>query len=275
MPTQRMHISLVTAGVLFSVSAGQAQVAPLLPGVTQQIATASLPDSPGAVVASSSAVDAGSSSTLSDSLSQMGGGASQQAPAALPTDVAPKYSITIKAGQAAQPLSAADKLVMGFRKQVALGALASWTASAGFSHLLDNRPHYGTDSAGYGERLGAAALRDTSQSVFYYGVYSNLFRQDPRYYVLGPQHHFQHRAVYAASRVVITRKDKGGTAVNWSLLSGIASSAALANAYYPSRDQSVRRTATGILTSLALRAGTQELREFSGEIRHALHLKSK
>lgn len=233
-----------------------------LPG--QLLADAGLPDSPGATFSSG-----GSSSSVDTELLP-----GQQAPSsAVSPQVADKFAITIKAGESAQTLSGGDKFQIGIRKQLTLGALASWNISAGISHLNDSRPHYGTDRAGFGERMGAAALRDTSQSILFYGVYSNLFREDPRYYVLGSQHSAKQRFLYAASRVVVTRKDGGGATGNWALLSAVASSAALTNAYYPDRDRDATRTITGILTSLAARAGTQQLREFRTEIRQRLHLK--
>ncbi len=230
------------------------------------LAGESLPDSPGTLFSAVRA-DPGSSSSMDRA------SLDQQAAIPVSPQVAKKYAITIKAGESAQPLSAGDKFTIGVRRQLTLGAFASWNVAAGFSHLMDNRPHYGTDSAGFGERLGATALRDTSQSIFFFGVYSNLFHQDPRYYVLGPQHTAKERAIYAATRVVVTRKDNGGSAPNWSLISAIASSSALTNAYYPYRDRNISRTFTGLVTSLAIRTGTQQLREFSSEIRQHLHLK--
>lgn len=257
--------------LLASASAAQPVHAQLFeivanPPAKLAMADAGLPDAPSATL-NASGTDAYSSSSVAVS------GWEQGPSSAVAPQVAKKSAITIRAGESAQPLSASDKFAIGIQKQLTLGAWASWNVSAGYSHLMDNRPHYGTDRAGFGERLGAAALRDTSQSIFFYGIYANLFHDDPRYYVLGPQHAFKQRVIYAATRVIVTRKDSGGNAPNWALISAVASSSALTNAYYPDRDRSVGRTFTGLATSLAIRAGTQQLREFSAEIRQRLHLK--
>ena len=187
--------------------------------------------------------------------------------------MAKRFAITIKAGETALPLSVGDKFQLAVRKQITLGALASASISAGIGNLNDNRPHYGTDSGAFGQRLGAAALRQTSQSMFYYGIYSNIFRSDPRYYVLGPTQPFKKRVTYAASRVVITRQNSGNNAPNYALFSAVISSSLLANAYFPDQDRDISRSFTSALTSLAIRTGTQQLREFSGDIRKHLHLK--
>lgn len=244
-------------GSALSVSPLLAQQTEVASSVVASIEEPSLPDAP-------------SSSTVFDSTGVSS--AADQA-ASVPPQVAKRFATTIKPGETALPLSAGDKFQIGIRKQITLGALASASIAAGFGNLNDNRPHYGTDSGAYGERLGAAALRQTTQSIFNFGIYSNLFRSDPRYYVLGPTQSFKKRVIYAASRVVITRQDSGRNAPNYALVSAVMSSALLTNAYYPEQDRDIGRSITGALTSLAIRAGTQQLREFSGDIRQRLHLK--
>ena len=245
---------------MLSVGAGHSQSAvSRTPEPESRLAGVNLPDAPSPI---SSLADA----TVDDT----------QAPSTIgtpPQQVADRLATTIQPGQSAQPLTANDKLQIGVRKELRLGALASALVSAEFGNVMDSRPHYGVDSGAFGQRLGAAAIRQTSQSVFFYGVYSNLFQEDPRYYVMGSQHSFRSRVIYAASRVFITRKDGGRNTPNWALFAAVASSSALTNAYYPDQDRSVRRSVTGTLTSLAVRVGTQQLREFSGEIRQRLHLK--
>ena len=87
-------------------------------------------------------------------------GAAQQAagqPATAPPQIAKRFATTIKPGETALPLSAGDKWQLAIRKQLTLGSLASPLISAGFGNLNNSRPHYGTDSGAFGERLGAAA----------------------------------------------------------------------------------------------------------------------
>jgi hypothetical protein len=184
-----------------------------------------------------------------------------------------KFTLSVRPGQTPPRLSAGDKVALSLRRQVTVGALSSWLVSAGWSHLRDSRPHYGTDSAGFGERLGGAALRQTTQSFFIHGVFNNIFHDDPHYYILGPTHPFKKRVIYSATRVFLVRKDNGQTGVNYPLFAGVASAAALTNAYYPSRDRSIERTVSSTFSSLALRMGTNQIIEFSQDIRRRLHRK--
>lgn len=188
-------------------------------------------------------------------------------------DIAKKYKRTIKAGQQAQPLGAGDKMAFSVVNQFTLSNLAGNLLGAGISHWDDGRPHYGVDKGAFGERLGATSLKGFTQSVFSYGIYASVFHDDPRYYVLGSGHSFSKRAIYSATRMVITRKDDGSSGVNWSRLAGITSAAALANAYYPDRDRTVGKTATSTLTSIAVGAATNELNEFIGDVMKKFHHK--
>ena len=181
-----------------------------------------------------------------------------------------RLSSKIGAGVIAKPLTVGDKFEMSIARQLTLGTLGSSLVSAGYSHLLDNRPHYGTDSAGFGERLGASALRSTTQSILNFGLYSSLFHDDPRYYVLGSRYPVKKRVIYAATRVIFTRKDNGNRAINYPYLAAVASSAALTNAYYPDRDRAVGRTIGGVGTTIALNAAIMQLNEFGGDIKRRL-----
>lgn len=184
----------------------------------------------------------------------------------VPSATAGKYRRTVKPGQQALPLSAGDKMKLSVMNQLTVTTLAGNLFSAGISHWQDGRPHYGVDRGAFGQRLGATSLKGFTQSVFSYGIYAAAFHDDPRYYVMGPGHPLGKRAIYSASRMIITRKDDGSSAVNWSRLAGITSAAALANAYYPERDRSVGKTATSTLTSIATGAATNELNEFIGDV---------
>ena len=187
-------------------------------------------------------------------------------------DVAKKSKRVIRAGQQAQPLSAGDKMGLSLLQRVSLSATAGSLFSAEFGNLRNGTPHYGVNLPAFGERFGAAEAKATSESFFSYGLYASIFHDDPRYYVMGPQEKFSKRAVYAATRVVITRKDDGRPAVNWPKLAGITSAAALTNAYYPDRDRQVSRTATSTLTSIGAAAGLNEAHEFLGDlIHHVFH----
>jgi hypothetical protein len=165
-------------------------------------------------------------------------------------------------GLGPQDLTVPEKFEMSFRSRVSFGAFGSSLFGAGERQLFNSRPHYGTDSGAFGERLGAAELKQFSESFFSYGLYASLFRSDPHYYVMGPGHPLLHRAIYSASRVLLTRTDSGGTNVNWAKLAGMASATALTNTYYPVPDRGVRQSLSAYGSSLATSALTLELHEF-------------
>ena len=91
----------------------------------------------------------------------------------------------IRSGIIVPPLTPPEKLRLSIRSATSFTAFGSALVGAGTRHLTDSRPHYGTDKAGFGERLGAASLKQASEEVLSYGVYASLFREDPHYYVLG------------------------------------------------------------------------------------------
>ena len=131
--------------------------------------------------------------------------------------------------------------------------------------MRNSAPHYGTDSSAFGERLGALALKQTTQSIFSYGFYAGMFHDDPRYSVMGRQKNVGVRAIYSASRVFITQKNDGSQAVNWPKFAGIASAAAVDNAYYPPRDHGFAKGATAFGISLWTSALNNEIHEFIGD----------
>ena len=54
---------------------------------------------------------------------------------------------------------------MGFEDTFSLTAVAGWFSSAGWSHWMNSAPNYGTDRGAFGERLGAAALENSSEDL--------------------------------------------------------------------------------------------------------------
>jgi len=156
--------------------------------------------------------------------------------------------------------------MLAFHNQTRPVSPVNWIVSAGLSHLRDGRPHYGTDSGAYGERLGAAALKQSTQAVLVLGVFAGAFHEDPRYYRRGNSHPFMKRAVYAASRVLITRTDSGQPSINWAQICGMAGSAGITNLYYPDRDTGLTPTLRSFGDSFVTGAASNELREFMADI---------
>lgn len=148
-----------------------------------------------------------------------------------------------------EPLTVSEKLKLSFHEQVTPFALASTVFAAGWEQLVDSNPKYGSNSTAFAQRVGAAALRQTSQAVFSDGVFASAFHQDPRYYRL-VNGSFRERIFYAASRTFRSRTDSGEPVTNYSLLFGHATAQALTLTYYPDRSQTGRVAITGFAWSL-------------------------
>jgi hypothetical protein len=162
--------------------------------------------------------------------------------------------------------------MIGLQDSYSLMNFGGMFAAAGYEQLRNSEPNYGTDRGAFGERLGAAAIRDTTQGVFTDAVFAPLLHEDPRYYEEGPQYSTIHRALYAVTRPLITRTDSGHKTLNGALLLGYASSSLLNNAYYPAINRNARDTATAFGGSLGGSALGFLLSEFSSSIWHKVHL---
>lgn len=187
--------------------------------------------------------------------------------------VAKKYASIIYPGQQALPFSAKDKMVYAVPDAFGLMNLASVMASAGWSHLVDSAPHYGHNSEAFGKRVGAASLRNVTQSLSTSAVFAPLFRDDPRYYQMGRGNGFFKRGFYAASRVVVTRSDSGHQRLNAPLLLGYGTAAGISNLIYPDQDTGAKATLGNYGMSLGGAAIGMLANEFLDDALRIVHLR--
>jgi hypothetical protein len=120
-------------------------------------------------------------------------------------------------------------------------------------------------------RLGAAVLRDSSEGILSDSAMAPLFREDPRYYRLGPAHKLPARVLYAITRPLIVRTDAGALSPNLALWSGTLGGATLTNAYYPRIDRGPAHTFEIFGGSLGGEAISDCIREFFGDVTELLH----
>lgn len=252
-------IALAALGLIGTQGTGQTQrVDRQAPAV---VATTELPDSPDTLLTAST-----SASTAPD------------APVVPTRDIestsvlvpARKYHRVVRPYEEAGPLTSFDKIKLSILSRATVGEAVGTAWSAGWSQWRDSRPHYGTDTEAFEKRLGALALKQTSQSLFTYGVYAAAFHDDPRYYVMGPTVKPVKRLLYAAERTIIAQKDDGTPAINWPKFAGIASSTALTTAYYPAVDHGFGNESKAFATSLATSILNDELHEFGGDVIHMI-----
>lgn len=186
----------------------------------------------------------------------------QQHSSSAPLTPAPRLAKYIGTDQSTVPLSAKEKLELSGWEQVQPYAFATQFMGAGWEHLIDSNPRYGSDKGGFGERLGAAALLQNSRAILSDGIMAAVFRQDPRYYSQG--HRPMKQRIYRATeRVFIIRSDEGNYQPNYSQLLGNAVATALTMTYYPAVSATWPKTAKGYGISLAQGALGNEIHEFA------------
>ncbi|HKO20760.1 MAG TPA: hypothetical protein VJU82_17935 [Acidobacteriaceae bacterium] len=238
-----------------------------------QTQTVELPDSPGFVMQAATQ-SADSEVAAASSIDDPAGARSVTAP---PSPIYPgshpyRHRV-VPADMGPQPLTSGQKLELSLRSSVTPMSFVSNFISAGWSQMNNSRPHFGTDRGAFGERLGTAKMKQAGENLMSYGLFASAFHEDPHYYVMGRSHSVKERAIYSGTRVFITRKDDGGTGVNWAKLFGLACSNALTNAYYPDQDRGATANATAFATNIGTSALSLELNEFLPDVIHAVHKK--
>lgn len=141
-------------------------------------------------------------------------------------------------------------------------ALAEWT---------DAHPQLGEGFRGYGNYYWRGWLDKTDGNYLVVFALPTIFHQDERYYAKG-EGGFLKRAVYAASRVVITPDYHGHPSFNASELLGRGIAQGVSAAYYPSQDRTFGALATKFGYAIGRDALTNVFREFWPDIAtHVLH----
>jgi hypothetical protein len=161
---------------------------------------------------------------------------------------------------------------MGLRETVTPYSVLGWFFSAGWAHLIDGSPNYGTNSQAFAQRLGASAALASSRGIFSDSILGPIFHQDTRYYQLGKGHKFINRVIYAGTRPVIGKTDSGRTIPNYAFILATAGSSGLTVTYYPDQNTSGGQVAQTFGTSLGGAAIGALINEFGGDIIQSLHL---
>jgi hypothetical protein len=197
---------------------------------------------------------------------QMPSGGPQQTKRIL--GVVPNFS-AVSANTTLPPLSAKDKFFLAARNSFDYGTFILAGAQAGFALNSNSYPEFGHGAVGYG-RYYWHTLADTGIENFMVGgVYPATFRQDPRFYTLG-HGGFGKRALYGATRVLITRQDSGSEMFNFSEIIGSGSAAGISSLYYPSQYRTWTKVGQKWLTSVLIDSANTTFKEFWPDINHKL-----
>jgi hypothetical protein len=174
---------------------------------------------------------------------------------------ASKWDGVVDPGEVIPPLSPRDKMLFWLHEEVRPMSLAPAFLSAGWGQLIDGHPKYGSDSAAFGERLGAAALREASARFFSDSLLPVVTHEDPRYYRKAYGSITQ-RGLYAARQVLVAQRDDGSSGFNYSQTFGNLAADALAVTYYPEPSTNAQAVFTAWLWSFAGSAASNLFLEF-------------
>ncbi|MCC6345084.1 MAG: hypothetical protein IT166_22985 [Bryobacterales bacterium] len=126
-------------------------------------------------------------------------------------------------------------------------------------------PQLGVGMKGYGRYYWRGFADKTSGNYLVIFALPTVFRQDERYYAMG-QGSFWKRAVYAASRILITPNYQGHNTFNASEILGRGIAQGISMSYYPSNSRTLGAIAMKYGYALGRDALTNVFREFWPDI---------
>lgn len=164
-----------------------------------------------------------------------------------------------------QKLTSKQKMTIAFKDSFDLPVYPTAAAFASLYQLENQNPSFGQGMVGYSKRFATAYGDQMIGNMMTEGIVPSLLHEDPRYFRLGVGTK-KSRAVYALTRIFITRTDSGGSRFNTSEWGGNAAAAAISNAYYPdTRD--VSDNVSKLLISCATDAFSNVLKEFWPDVK--------
>ncbi len=133
----------------------------------------------------------------------------------------------------AAPLNPKQKLKLSLRTITDPVAFAGSAVVAGIETGRNTFPEWGQGADGYGKRIAAAYGDQVFGRLIGSALYPSLFRQDPRYFFMGPNHPMRERLKHALLNGIEARGDNGKWQPNYSHILGNASAGALSTVYHP------------------------------------------
>jgi len=164
------------------------------------------------------------------------------------------------------PLSTRGKFNLFLRSTYSPYTFASGAANATWAQMTGQWYQYGGGMQGWGKRFGAT-LADTDARKLIQGfALASALHQDPRYFPAAKKG-FIPRGWYAATRVLVAKKDDGGATFNSAEILGALFTSSLENAYYPQHDRGFGETMSRFIGAIGSDATSNVLREFWPDIK--------
>jgi hypothetical protein len=133
----------------------------------------------------------------------------------------------------AAPLNTRQKFKLAYKSRIDPLNFVSAAITAGIETGRDTYPDWGQDGPSYFKRYAAAYGDALFGRFFGSAIFPSIFRQDPRYFYMGPAQPKKKRVLHALSAGIIARGDNGKPQPNYSHIMGNAAAGALSTVYHP------------------------------------------
>lgn len=185
--------------------------------------------------------------------------------------IVPTFNVTYH--HDAVPLSPAQKAQLSLRSAIDPFAFASAFLEAGYHEAANDLTGFPWGAKGYFERSGAGYLDTLDTDLLSTCVLPIIFRQDPRYFRMGPAQSVTHRVFYSLATTFVAKSDRNGKwGPNYGNLLGAVGAGALSHVYYPSSNNSFGLLVSTAMIQIAGGTGGTIFNEFwpdiSRKIRH-------
>lgn len=159
-----------------------------------------------------------------------------------------------------EPITTKQKFTIATKDTFDYPSYVLAAAFSGLSQLDDSNPSFGQGLKGYARRYVSAVADQDIGNFMTEAIWPTLLHEDPRYFqkLTGS---FKSRLLYASTRVLVGRTDKGNWQFNFAEFIGNGTVAALGNAYYPDA-RGFSPTMQRMFTQIGTDAISNVLKEF-------------
>jgi hypothetical protein len=168
----------------------------------------------------------------------------------------------------ARPLSPGQKFKLFFRSSTDPWPFTLAAVVSGIGQADDSYPEWGQGVQGYAKRYGAAYSDAFIGNFFGNALLPSVLHEDPRYFQKRTGSAMS-RFLWAAGSTVWCRRDKGTWGPNYANVVGNLLGSAVARAYYPASDRTVKDTITdGFTVSAEGIVGAEVIEFWPDLVRH-------
>jgi hypothetical protein len=178
--------------------------------------------------------------------------------------VLPNYR-TAEGSAPFSPITAKQKITIGWKDSVNVPAYVTAGIFSGIAQFNNTNSSFGQGVGGYAHRYATAVADQDLGNMLTEGFLPSLLHEDPRFFRKGTGGAWS-RVGYAATRVLVTRTDKGNWRFNTSEFLGNGAVAAIGNFYYPD-GRSAGDTAQRMFTQIGTDALSNVLKEFWPDVK--------